>query len=113
MKKRPVLGLIETVTVISPDKEVILNSRIDTGATSSSIDINLAKKLNLGPVTKTKIVKSASGVKRRPLVKLKIKLNGSIIEADFTLADRSHMNYPLLIGQNVLKLGRFMIDTLK
>ena len=39
-----------------------------------------------------------------------IKMNGLVIEAEFTLADRAHMNYPLLIGQNILKKGNFLID---
>lgn len=108
---RVILGLSEEVTVLGNNQnEEQRTARIDTGATSSSIDIQLAEQLQLGPVIKDKIVKSASGIKTRSVVLAKVKLNGSIIEAEFTLADRSHMTYPILIGQNILIQGNFLID---
>ena len=110
MTERPVLGLTTEISVHGNNQEKKLTARVDTGATSSSIDIQLAESLNLGPVIRSKIVKSASGVKERPIIKAKININGSIIEAEFTLADRSHMTYQILIGQNVLKEGNFLID---
>lgn len=106
-----VLGLTEEVTVLGNknfDRKV--RARIDTGATSSSIDVSLAEKLCLGPATRSKIVKSASGIKERPIIVARIKMNGSIIEEEFSLADRSHMTYSILIGQNILKKGNFLID---
>ena len=109
--KKEILGLTEEVVLIGEDgKEKQVTARIDTGATSSSIDIKLAESLGLNPSEKSKIVKSASGVKKRPVVEAKVKINGAIIEAEFTLADRSHMTYPLLIGQNILKKSNFLID---
>ena len=106
-----ILGLTEHVTVIGlhGKKEKVI-ARIDTGATSSSIDIALAQRLHLNPSTRSKIVKSASGVKKRPLVHAKLKMEGLLIEEEFTLADRSHMTYQLLIGHNILKKGNFLID---
>ena len=75
-EERIILGLIEEVTLISIyGKRAHLLARIDTGATSSSMDLSTAAKLDLGPITKSKVIK-----------------------------------YPLLIGQNILKKGRFMID---
>ncbi len=114
MEQRPVLGLIESVLIIGNKglQEKVL-ARIDTGATSSSIDERLAEKLDLGPMVRLKLVKSASGSKRRPLIKVKVKINGKIMEEEFTVADRTHMTYPLLIGQNILKKEKFLIDPLK
>jgi hypothetical protein len=109
MEKKLILGLIEEVTIIGKKDELVV-ARIDTGATSSSIDISLAGKLELGPVIQSKLVKSASGVKKRPVVKGKVKINGLTIEEEFNLADRSHMTYNVLIGQNILKKGNFLID---
>ena len=109
--ERVILGLTELVTIIGNNgEERELTARIDTGATASSIDSSLAKKLELKQIERFKIVKSASGIKRRPIVKVRIRMNGSIIEDEFTLADRSHMTYPLLIGQNILKKGNFLVD---
>ena len=57
-----------------------------------------------------KLVKSASGKGRRPVVGVKVKIDGLILEDDFTLAERKHMMYPVLIGRNILKAGNFLID---
>jgi len=110
--ERPVLGLTEKIKLLGVKQEEVM-ARIDSGATASSVDINLAQRLNLGPVTRKKIVKSASGVKERPMVEAEVKINNITIRAEFTLADRDHMTYPVLIGQNILKKGKFLIDPLK
>ena len=102
------MGLTEQIVLLANNETRV--ARIDTGATASSIDKTLADQLQLGPVIRTKIVKSASGVKERPIVKATIQLSGLTIEEEFTIADRSHMTYPLLIGQNILKRGNFLID---
>ena len=111
MNKRVILGLTERIIIITPEgKEEKVTARIDTGATGSSMDIHLAADLRLSLMSKMKIVKSASGVKRRPTIHAKVKLESQIIEEEFTITDRSHMTYPVLIGQNILKKGNFLID---
>tara|TARA_B100000315_G_scaffold201270_1_gene193683 strand:+ start:302 stop:664 length:363 start_codon:yes stop_codon:yes gene_type:complete len=105
-----IVGLTENVSFKSnneADKEV--EAKIDTGATRSSIDIKLASQLNLGPVIKSKIVKSAHGNKLRPVIEAEITLAEKKIKSEFTLADRTHMKYAVLIGVNVLKHG-FLVD---
>ena len=87
-----------------------MTARIDTGATHSSVDISVARELELGPIKKTRLVKSASGRGRRAIVSVKIKLDNKIMEDDFTIAERKHMTYPVLIGQKILKKGNFLID---
>lgn len=87
-------------------------ARIDTGATKSSVDARLAAELALGPVIKTKLVKSAAGNKLRPVIKASIRISGKSLKSEFTIADRSHMKYRVLIGQNILKKG-FLIDPTK
>jgi len=114
MTNRPVLGLTEEVTIFgNNDKREKLKARIDTGATCSSIDKNLAEELSLGPAIKDKVVKSASGIKKRPLVMVEVEIQGRLIKSEFSVADRGHMTYPALIGQNVLKEGKFLVDPLK
>ncbi|HLC70449.1 MAG TPA: RimK/LysX family protein [Candidatus Nanoarchaeia archaeon] len=110
IQDKTILGLTEEVTVIGPHKKQKVMARIDTGATASSIDTTLAAALNLGPMTKSKIVKSASGIKKRPLIKVKVVMDGQTIEEEFNVADRAHMTYQILIGQNILKKGNFLID---
>jgi hypothetical protein len=111
VEKRAILGLIEKIVVVGQNNsEEKVIARIDSGATASSIDFKLSAKLGLGPITRTKIVKSASGVKRRPIIIVKVKIGKKTIEEEFTLADRAHMTYPVLIGQNILQKGDFLID---
>lgn len=107
-----IIGLREKVVIYGEGKGLRVSARIDTGATKSSIDEDLAKRRNLGPPIKTSIVKSAHGTKRRPVIKAKIKIQGKILSSEFTIADRKHMKYKVLIGQNILKQG-FLIDPLK
>ncbi|MBU1854672.1 MAG: RimK/LysX family protein, partial [Nanoarchaeota archaeon] len=92
-------------------KESII-ARMDTGATNSSIDLQLASKLMLGPVIESKVVRSTHGTRLRPVIETDIEISGHKIKEKFTLADRSHMKYPILVGQNILKKG-FLIDPSK
>jgi hypothetical protein len=109
-KKKTIIGLVEPVKVTGPTgKSKTVLARIDTGATKSSIDVRLAALLALGPILKTKIVKSASGQGRRAVVEAKIAVADNEMKTDFTLADRTDMKYPILIGQNIMSKG-FLID---
>ncbi len=115
MAKRVVLGLTEELTVISQAdgvENVSLRGRIDTGATLSSIDIELAHELGLGPVVRDKIVKQAAGKSRRHVVMVTLIIKGKKITEEVSIADRKRMKYPLLVGQNMLKKGNFMVDPL-
>ncbi len=108
-----VLGATEKVVLFSPDgteKEVV--AKIDTGASKSSIDTTLAAELRLGPIHRTKIIKSAHGIRLRPVIHAKILLKGKVFNEEFTLADRSHLKYDVLIGNNILKKG-FLVDPSK
>jgi len=107
-----VIGLAEKTRLIQKSGSKVVISKIDTGATKSSIDTNLAAELKLGPVIKSKLVKSAHGSKLRPIIEATIELAGRKIRSEFTLADRAHMKYRILIGQNILKEG-FLIDPSK
>jgi len=107
--ERTIVGLVEPIRIIQGTREHEVQARIDTGATKSSIDLSLASKLQLGPVVASKLIKSANGAKLRPMVEVTVDIHGKRTKAAFTLADRSHMRYKVLIGQNILKRG-FLID---
>jgi len=110
---KTVIGLSEEVVLIGKNntkKSVV--AKIDTGATRSSIDIKLAGQLNIGPIIGTRLVKSAHGNSLRPVAKLKLEIAGIKMVSKFTLADRKHMKYSVLIGQDVLTKN-FLIDTSK
>jgi hypothetical protein len=109
MGDKIIIGLTEHVKLNGTDDNEELIARIDTGATKSSIDLTLASKLKLGPIIKSKMVKSAHGNRLRPVVEAEIEIKGKKILSEFTLADRDHMKYKILVGQNILKEG-FLID---
>jgi len=55
-------------------------------------------------------IKSSIGEKQeRYVIRTKIKFFDEVIEAEFSLSDRSDMKYPVLIGRKLLK-GRFIVD---
>ena len=107
-----VIGLAEKVSIMYSSGKKSVVAKIDTGATKSSIDTNLAAELRLGPVIKSKIIKSAHGSKLRPIIQAERELAAKKIKSEFTLADRAHMKYRILVGQNILKDG-FLIDPTK
>lgn len=109
---KTVIGLDEKVRIHHSSGNKSVTAKIDTGATKSSIDTNLAAELKLGPVIKSKLIKSAHGSKLRPIIEATIELAGKKIKSEFTLADRAHLKYRILIGQNILKEG-FLIDPTK
>jgi hypothetical protein len=109
INKCTIVGLTENITIKGEKSNAEVIARIDTGATKSSIDLMLASKLGLGPVVDSKLIKSAYGVKLRPVVRAEVVIGGRKILAKFTLADRNNMKYSALIGQNILRKG-FLID---
>ncbi len=104
-----VLGLTVEVVLVGKTKKNV-TARVDTGATKSSIDTKLAAEIGFGAAIKTTTIKQAHGLSKRQVVRGLIQLNGRDITSEFTLADRAHMKYKLLIGQNILKDGNFLID---
>jgi hypothetical protein len=107
-KGKVVLGVVEEITVHSKKTKKVM-ARIDTGATKSSIDETLAEQLGLGPVIGKRLVKSAHGSKERPFIDVTITIGGKKTTNHFTLINRNHMKYSVLIGRNILRQG-FLID---
>lgn len=104
-----IIGLTEEIELVSKNSQKKVVAKIDTGATKSSVDINLATQLKLGPIIKSKVVKSAHGNQLRPVIEGEIILAGKNMKSEFTLADRTHMKYKVLIGVNILEQG-FLVD---
>jgi hypothetical protein len=112
VQKETIIGFKEYVTVFGKNKQRKLLARIDTGASKNSIDSFIAREIGLGPVLRYKEVKSAHGIAKRGLIMARIEIAGRRFKAFFTIADRKHMKYPVLVGRNLLKQG-FVIDPKK
>jgi hypothetical protein len=109
MSDKKIVGAVEEITVYGTKTEKQILARMDTGAQSSSIDRALASSLGTGSVVKTTTVRSAHGSAVRPVVMLEIEIAGVRRRGRFTIADRSKLRYPLLIGRDILKNG-FLVD---
>lgn len=107
-----IIGLVEPVTLNTKNGLKTFLARIDTGASRSSLDKELASELNLGPVLKEMKIRSAHGRSIRPVINIEINLANKKLNGEFTLASRNHMKFPILIGRNILEQG-FLIDATK
>jgi hypothetical protein len=112
---RIIIGPIEYVKVIGHYGEARVKGKIDTGASRTSVDVWLAANIGLGPTGDVAKVKSAlaTQVRTRPLVRGVVEVGGVKFALPVTVNDRSVMRYPVLIGMDILKSGRFLIDPTK
>ncbi len=107
-KKKIVLGLVEKIEIGGKKYK----GRVDTGAKRSCVCKSIADELNFGkPIKKVKTV-SANGKSRRPVIKTKTILKGKKMKATFSIYNREDMEYPVLIGRNILRRG-FIINPRK
>ncbi|MBL7206374.1 MAG: ATP-dependent zinc protease [Candidatus Aenigmarchaeota archaeon] len=110
MVKKKIVGVIENVK-LSGKKTVSVLALMDSGAFLTSMDTKLAKRAGFGPPHRTTTVKNPSLHEKikRPVVEGVIEIAGRKFVAEINLQDRSHMNFPLIIGRNIL-CGNFIID---
>jgi glutathione synthase/RimK-type ligase-like ATP-grasp enzyme len=132
MKKLQSIGTTELVSF--PDGGVQdVSAKIDTGADSSAVWATHITEQN-GQLSYTLFGKSSPYYTGQPFVtkdykvvsiknsfgqaefrykvKLKLVLAGRTIQATFTLANRAHNHYPILIGRQTLR-GKFLVDVAK
>ena len=95
-------------SIVNSNVKKMVHARIDTGATQSSMDSKLAKELGFTKTVGHVNVISANGIKKRALVEVDYELSGKKIKSTFSIADRSSLNYSVLIGRNDLR--GFLID---
>lgn len=115
-KEKISLGGVENVALLPWG--VIMPARIDTGASTSSLDarnivikgneveFNLppqygGRKIRL-PLQKMKTIRSAEAKDRRPVVIVELCIGSKRVRTRMNLNDRSKVKYPVLIGRNTL-----------
>lgn len=131
IKPEQLIGDIVEVKFTSFPNSKPIQAKVDTGATICSLDAEewhivgenrvqfKSRAISDGTLTmplKTQhAVKSADGgTHYRPVVELSIEVNGKLLENQlFNLNDRHNMDQPVLIGQNVLKAGKFFINPVR
>ena len=128
--KQPI-GWIEKVSF--PEFDAVLDAKLDTGADTSSLhadsiqvligskgenvvefrveDHNGEYQILQLPLSRRAKIKTKGGyLQVRPVVTLGVCVGAGFEEVEFTLVDRSHFDYPVLIGRNFLA-GKFLVDS--
>ncbi|MBR2299561.1 MAG: ATP-dependent zinc protease [Alphaproteobacteria bacterium] len=125
-----IIGEIEPIYML-PMKSAFL-ARVDTGATTSSIDVQNLKRFERDgkrwvsffvvnaasgekhffekPVIKRVKIKRIEEEEHRVKVMMDVKFGGQKMKTEFTLAERESFSYQGLIGRNILT-GRYIVDT--
>jgi len=103
-------------------------AKVDTGANLSSLHceewkVNSGKNMvefRCGLLSENTIrtelldqvaIKTSEGSEYRPVIALNIAINGKTMQnSKFNLNDRSSMQDKILVGQNILEKGQFMVD---
>ncbi|MFB6155948.1 MAG: RimK/LysX family protein [Haloferacaceae archaeon] len=106
------IGATETVTLEGRDGAEQVVAKVDTGADRTSVDVEVAAAIGAGPITEYATVRSASRDRSttRPLVDVYLSLGGRWESVTASVEDRSHMNYPVILGKDVLSGYRIDID---
>ena len=100
-----VIGYIEEVVVSGTRGSQLVMAKSDTGATRTSIDTHLATEIGSGPIKDIITVRSGS-VKEgrsRPVVDIVVGVGGTQHTVTASVEDRSHMQFPLLLGRDILE----------
>ena len=98
--------------VIDEFNEAVKNLKIDSSATKEILDGEIKDKLDKwGDDFDTVVIKSSHGVSYRLLIKMNIVISGVAIISKMSVTDRSHLEFPVIIGRK--NLGRFLVDPSK
>jgi hypothetical protein len=122
-REKITIGAVEEI-VLFPWK-IKMPSRIDTGAARSCLDArdiridgNMVEfrisdqyggKILRAPLKGRRRVRSAHGFTKRAVVEIEICIGSRRFLTTVNLVDRSGMEYPFLIGRNILAQG-FIVD---
>ncbi len=125
--KSKIVGDVVDVMITSLPGSKAIKGKIDTGADVSSLHADkwevkddrvtflspdLSENAITMPVLEKQAIRLSNGdTEYRPVIELNIKINDQqLTNCMFNLNDRGAMKYPMLVGQNVLEAGGFMID---
>ncbi|MCQ4333245.1 RimK family alpha-L-glutamate ligase [Natronomonas sp. F2-12] len=101
----PVIGYVEEVVAMGTSGQRTVMAKSDTGATRTSIDAQLAAEIGTGPIKDIVKIKSGSvkSGRSRPVVDLVVGVGGKQHTVTASIEDRAHMDYPLLLGRDILE----------
>ncbi len=98
-----VLSINQEVIIHAKGKQHKTKAKMDTGARRSSIDKTLLEELGIPLTGEFVHITSASGSGYRPTANVTIEIGGKKKTVVATVADRSHLTFPMLIGHKDMK----------
>jgi len=106
------IGYTEQVVVSGTSGTKTVVAKSDSGAASTSIDLQLAADIGAGPIHTVSRVRSGSSrqSKTRPVVDLVVGIGGEQYTVAANIEDRTHMSHPLLLGRDILKNYRLDVS---
>lgn len=128
-----IVGWREMVSLPGLVEGVSIPAKIDTGARTSSLHATGIERFDRGgqrwvrflldlgegrseavtcevPRADRRIITSSNGEgQSRFIIKTRLQLGNHLFRAEFSLADRSDMKFPILIGRTALR-SRFLVD---
>jgi hypothetical protein len=126
VRHRITIGAVEEARLLPWN--ITIPARVDTGATTSSLDAREIKELPGGKEIEFRLADRCGGhvvrrrlrgwrtvissdgkSERRPLVDMEFWLGERRLRTRVTLTDRSAMKFPMLLGRNTLG-GRYVVD---
>jgi len=121
--KKITIGAVEEVMLLPWG--VQFPARVDTGAATSSIDVceiavkgkevhfTLANRCGghrlVLPLLEMRHIQTSEGGDERPVVEMELCIGSRRIVTPVTLNDRSLLEFPFLVGRNILE-GNFVVD---
>ncbi|MFC3959840.1 RimK family alpha-L-glutamate ligase [Halovivax cerinus] len=99
------IGYTEEIVLTGTRGSESVVAKSDTGAKRTSIDTSLAADIGAGPIKSIAKVKTGSskGSRSRPVVDVVVGVGGNQHTVTASVEDRSHMEYPVILGRDILK----------
>lgn len=98
-----ILSLIEKIQIKGENGQMEVEAKVDSGAFRTSLDRKLVEELGLKTLSKKVFVKAASGQQYRHAVRIDYTIAGKKIQTIASVAQRSHLKYPVIIGRKDMK----------
>lgn len=113
--ERPVIGVVEEITIRGSKGDIRVLARIDTGASRTTLDTDLAARAGLGPVFDRVRIRSSAAdePEERDVVEAKIAIAGHEFDVAVAVTDRKDMRYHMIVGMDILRASGFLVDPSK
>lgn len=98
-----VIGLSEQVVVNGTRGNRTVIGECDTGIARTVVDLQLAADIGAGPIHTVSVERSDRPDSTRPVVDLVLGIGGTQHTVEANIEDRAGMDYPLVLGRDVLK----------